>query len=140
MANFTLEIQNDNTNEVIREMERKVAKALEAVGIQCSSHAKQNITAATRIATGTMRNTINHVVRTDEGAVYVGTNTRYAIYHEYGTGIYADGGGGRKTPWVYKDAKGEYHRTRGIKPIHFLKNAVQDHANEYKQIIEKHLK
>ena len=69
MANFTLEIQNDHSDEVIREMERKAAQALEAIGIQCSSHAKQIITAASRVDTGTMRNTINHVVRTDEGAV-----------------------------------------------------------------------
>ena len=75
-----------------------------------------------------------------EEAVYIGTNTKYAIYNEYGTGIYAEGGKGRKSPWVYKGSDGKTHVTRGMKPLHFLRNAVQDHKDEYKAIAEKYLK
>ena len=132
------QITADNSAEVLRELETKIEAALEACGNQAVSHAKQNITEAGRVDTGAMRNSMTHQVEDD--TCYVGTNNEYAIYHEYGTGIYTDGGGGRQTPWFYVDAKGEGHFTHGMKPIHFLKNALADHKDEYKAIIEQQLK
>ena len=131
---FTL---TDNSEEVIRALEIQMDAALEAVGNQAVSHAKRNITRAGRRKTGNLVNSMNHHVWGD--TCYVGTNTKYAIYHEFGTGIYAEGGKGRKTPWTYKDEKGDTHCTRGIKPIHFLKDAVSNHTQEYIEIIKKYL-
>lgn len=40
----------------------------------------------------------------------------YAIYVEYGTGIYAEGPGGSRAkhiPWRYQDANGQWHTTKG---------------------------
>lgn len=138
MADITIAV--DNSDRVLNELERNVQAALEACGQQAVSHAKQNITAASRVDTGAMRNSVNHRVNTAEGVLYVGTNQEYAIYNEYGTGIYTDGGRGRKTPWRYVDAKGVGHWTHGMKPIHFLKNAIANNVNEYKSIIEEYLK
>ncbi|PTK57451.1 hypothetical protein BUZ33_00685 [Staphylococcus haemolyticus] len=48
------------------------------------------------------------------GVINVGAD--YAIYVEYGTGIYAEGPGGsraKKIPWSYKDADGKWHTTKG---------------------------
>ena len=129
----------DNSAEAIREKNAAVEAALEAMGFQAETHAKQNITSAGRVDTSAMRNSVNHSVAADEEVVYVGTNIEYAIYHEYGTGIHAEGGRGRQTPWTYKDKKGQWHRTKGMKAIHFLRNAVQDHIDEYKRIAEKYL-
>lgn len=136
MADFKIAV--DNSDEVLRNLERNVQAALEACGQQAVSHAKENITAASRVDTGAMRNSINHKVQGD--TCYVGTNTEYAIYNEFGTGIHAEGGKGRKTPWMYVDVKGVGHWTRGMKPIHFLKNAIADHINQYVSIVEEHLK
>ena len=140
MADF--EITVDNTNEVLRTLAEKIDAAMEAVGNQAVSHAKQNLTAASRVDTGALRNSISHVSYGEEteGECYVGTNQEYAIYHEVGTGVYAEGGGGRKTPWAYQDAKGHWHRTRGVTPVHYIKNAMANHQDEYKEIIEKVLK
>lgn len=124
----------DHTDEVDAALQDAIEAALEAMGQQAVSYAKSNITAAGRVDTGAMRNSLSHAVATDENAVYVGTNNEYAPFHELGTGIYLEGGGGRQTPWAYQDAKGEWHRTRGLRPIHFLKNAVQDHAGDLEQI------
>ncbi len=30
-----------------------------------------------------------------------------------------------KTPWVFKDSKGEWHKTSGMQPSHFLKKAIE---------------
>ena len=125
----------DNSEQTISAMERAVKAGLTAVGQMASSHARQIITAASRIDTGTMRNSIDFKVQ--EHTVYVGTNTSYAIYHEMGTGVYI--AGGRKSPWAYKDAEGQWHWTRGVRPLHFLKNAVSNFVEEYKAIIRRFL-
>lgn len=130
----------DHSPEVNAKLEEALEAALEAVGNQAVSHAKSIITRESRVDTGALRNSVNHAVDMDEKCVYVGTNMEYAIYHEFGTGIYTDGGRGRQSPWAYQDAKGNWHRTRGIKPIHFLRDAVQDHIKEYQQIMEAEIR
>ncbi len=91
---------------------------------------------ATPVDTGNLRNSISHKVTED--AVYIGTNTEYAPYVEFGTGKYYPGG--RPDSWVYQDDKGNWHRTEGSKAQPFLKPAVADHAQQYRQIIEREMK
>lgn len=131
---------NDFTEEVLKALNEQLAAGLEAVGNQAVSHAKRNLTAAGRVDSGVLRNSIMHQVVMSEKAVYIGSNVHYAIYNEMGTGIYTDGGGGRQTPWSYKDYKGNWHTTSGMKPTHFLKEAAQDHPYEYRAIMERYLK
>ena len=139
------EITVDNTADVLRELETRDQAALEACGIQAVGHAQDIITAniprsakSWYTPTGKLRDNIDYKVKGKE--CYVGTNTKYAIYNEFGTGIYVEGGGGRQTPWAYKDKEGNVHWTRGMKPIHFLKNALANHVAEYKSIMEEYLK
>lgn len=139
MAEFSIKI-TDNSPEVLAALQEQVEAALEAVGNQAVSHSKSIVTSESRVDTGALRNSISHEVSGDEKTVYVGTNQEYAIYNEYGTGIYLDGGGGRQTPWSYKDKRGNWHRTRGMRPIHFLRDAIAKHLDEYKQIIEQFLR
>lgn len=129
----------DNSEQVLHALDSQIQAAFEAVGNNAVSHAKSNITSAGRVDTGALRNSMTHLVDMGEKALYVGTNSEYAIYNEMGTGIYLDGGGGRTTPWRYQDGKGNWHTTRGIRPIHFLKNAIADHLNEYRAIIRQYL-
>lgn len=68
----------------------------------------------------------------------------YPIYIEYGTGIYAEGGNGRKTPWVWvgSDASVKWrgaHRTRGMRPQPFLRPALEENRDVCLQIIREHL-
>lgn len=120
----------DNSEATLRAFERGTRAALEACGQQAASHGKQNITAAGRVDTGALRNSVNSAVAGKDA--YVGTNMSYAKFHEMGTGVYV--GGGRTSPWAYQGADGEWHWTRGVSPIHFIKNAVADHVAEYRQI------
>lgn len=123
----------DRSAQVLQEMEQRKKAALEACGQQAASYAKNTITAAGRIQTDTMRGSITHQVQGN--SVDVGTNTSYAIYHEMGTGRYI--AGGRKSPWAYQDAEGEWHWTHGVPPLHMIKNAVANHVNTFKQIITR---
>ena len=59
--------------------------------------------------------------------LYVGTNVEYAAYVEYGTGLFAEGGEGRKTPWVYYNEKlGRFVRTHGNPPQPYLRPAARN--------------
>lgn len=120
----------DNSEETLRAFQQASLAALEACGQQAASHAKANVTSASRVNTGAMRNSINSAVSGKNA--YVGTNISYAKFHEMGTGIYI--AGGRKSPWAYQGPDGEWHWTRGIPPIHFIKRSVEEHIAEYKQI------
>ena len=50
------------------------------------------------------------------------------------TGIFAEKGNGRKTPWVWKDFNGKWHFTRGMAPRPFLRPAVEEHIDELREI------
>jgi len=53
----------------------------------------------------------------------------YAIYHEFGTGIYAESGDGRQTPWVYFYQKlGHFVTTVGMRARPFFRPVIQDDA------------
>lgn len=70
-------------------------------------------------------------------AVYVGSNSEYAVYHEMGTGKHAEGGGGRPTPWVYRGADGKYYRTEGMKPKPFIRPAFEENMSEFERIAKE---
>lgn len=124
----------DNSQAVLKAMQQAVEKALEECGLVAEGYAKK----LAPVDTGNLRNSISHKVDPEEPAVYIGTNSSYAAYQEFGTGIYTEGG--RDTPWVYQDEKGNWHWTRGNKAQPFLKPSVADHQKQYSQIIEQELK
>lgn len=85
--------------------------------------------------TGELRNSLTHQVVGDVG--YVGTNLLYAPYVEFGTGIFAEGGKGRKdVPWVYCDAKGQFHSTYGMKPNPYLRPALDENREMIEEIFK----
>lgn len=126
---------NDYSADVLNEFHDAVLRALERCGEQAEGYAKD----LAPVDTGAGRNSISHKVDESEPAAYIGTNLDYMIYQELGTGIYAEGGGGRPTPWVYQDDEGNYHWTRGNPAQPFLAPAVKDHAQTYRNIIEDEL-
>lgn len=58
----------------------------------------------------------------------------YAIYVEYGTGIYAQEGNGRQTPWVYFSEKlGRYVYTRGMKAQPYWTPAIEAGSRHFER-------
>lgn len=125
---------NDYSAEVLNEFHDAVLRALERCGEQAEGYAKD----LAPVDTGNLRNSISHTVDEDEPAVYIGSNVEYAAYVELGTGKYTEGG--RPTPWVYQDDNGNWHWTRGNPAQPFLKPAVAEHAQTYRNIIEDEMK
>ena len=124
----------DNSKEVSDNIKAALLRGLETCGLVAEGYAKK----LAPVDTGNLRNSITHTVDEEEPAAYIGSNVEYASYVCLGTGKYVSGG--RPTPWVYQDEKGNWHRTHGQKAQPYLKPAVADHANEYRKIIEKELK
>ena len=109
-----IDIENDHSDEVIRELERKVSLILESWGMTGEKYAKL----ASPVDTGNLRRSITYEPDDSEDAVYIGTNVEYAPYQELGTS---------KHP-AANDGRG------------FLRPAVFDHLKEYQQIAESILK
>ena len=123
----------DHSAEVSAAIKAALLRGLEKVGLVAEGYAKK----LCPVDTGNLRNSITHEVDDGEPAAIIGTDNSYAAYVCLGTGKYADGG--RPTPWVYKDAKGQFHWTAGNKAQPFLKPAVSDHAEQYRDILKKEL-
>lgn len=122
-----------NTDLVREALEKAKYYALDAIGMKAEGYAKQE----TPVNLGRLRNSMTHVVQ--DNSVYVGTNmgNEYGIYVEFGTGIYASEGNGRKDPWVYFDKKtGKFRLTRGSKPHHMIRRAATEHTDEYREIVK----
>lgn len=143
----------DHSKEIIDETGLAIQAALEIIGGKLERYAKQELTASGAVDTGLLRNSVTYVVSggspsiqtyhadrgssgktagskstgsvrigryrgtmgsPDENAVYVGTNVEYAPYIEFGTSR--------------------------MKPRPYLRPAVQNHLQEFKQIIANLLK
>lgn len=126
----------DNKAAIEEAMKNQVNAWLEAIGEDAASTAAEFCP----VDTGRLKSSISSAVDENEQAVYIGTNVEYAKYHEFGTGKYAEGGGGRAKPWAYQDANGEWHWTAGVPARHFLQFGCTAHQDQYKQMLEAALK
>ena len=107
-----------------------IKKALTKSALLVEADAKTNCP----VDTGLLRSSITHNVYDDYAEV--GTNFSYAPYVEHGTGLFADAGNGRKTPWRYQDADGQWHTTIGQHPQPFLGPALDANKQKIEQIFQ----
>ena len=120
-----------------------VIKAIEKIGInwleEASGELEAQVKRNTKVDTGKTKGSWKHSVDKANMEAKVGSNYENAIWEEFGTGIYASGGNGRKTPWTYKDEKG-FHKTRGKKPRRALQNAINQKEAEIIDILKRKLR
>lgn len=87
--------------------------------------------------TGELRRSITSKVEDGVGIVF--TPLEYAPYVEYGTGLFAEEGGRKDVPWHYKDEKGEWHSTSGMKPHPYMRPALNENRDKIVEIIKEGL-
>ena len=122
----------DNSQRILTAMERGKRKALTAIGATAETHAKENITADKLIDTGRLRNSITYAT-----GDYLGSGT----YSDNNGNTYSDATA-RNTPKNDEVAIGsnvEYAAytelgTQHITAHHYLKRAVTEHKDEYKNL------
>lgn len=110
-----------NLKEVTSKIELEIYKALEEASGAVEKQVKQN----QRVDTGQTKGSWNHYVSAAKHEAYIGSNYQNAIWEEFGTGIHALNGNGRKTPWVYTPDNGRtFYRTKGKRPLRPLYRAM----------------
>ena len=88
--------------------------------------------------TGELRRSITSKVEGTKGIVF--TPLEYAPYVEFGTGLFAENGNGRKdVPWWYKDDRGEWHSTRGMKPQPYMRPALNENREQIIKLLKEGL-
>lgn len=139
----------DNSESVKQLLAETVHNILDQWGLLVMSYAKK--LAGRHVDTSRLINSITYEVDDAQETVTIGTNVQsdsgtwpngyeaqpspYPIYVELGTGIFAEKGNGRPTPWYWYDMKTkQWHFTRGVKPRPFLRPAVEDHIDELREI------
>ena len=113
------DMENDFSALIEEAVFSQIERALEKVGLTAERYAKLACPVGTPESTGkkgymggTLRNSISHTH--DKNTAYIGTNVEYAPYVEMGT------------------------KKMAAKP--YLKPAIADHLQEYKNTIEQELK
>lgn len=132
----------DNSAEVLAELERAKARALETIGLKAEGYAKRLCPVGTVESTGikgyrggTLRNSITHTV--DGDVLSVGSNIPYAAFVELGTGPHFE----PPPDWETFTSKRGSGVGRGyVKPRRYLQPAIEEHKDEYKTIAENELK
>lgn len=124
----------DNSSAVNAAIERAIAAGLEEAGGEFEAQAKRN----SRVDTGDTKSSFGYEV--DGHAVFVGSNAENAIWEEFGTGIHAEKGDGRKKPWVYKDRFGNFRRTNGKRGTKALCKAMKSKSDLAKRLVEAKLR
>ncbi len=90
--------------------------------------------------TGALRRSITSKIE-ENGKDILGvvfTPLEYAPYKEYGTGLFAEDGKGRKdVPWEYEDEKGVWHSTSGMKPDPFMRPALNENREKILELLKE---
>jgi hypothetical protein len=118
----------DNTVAVKAALTEAAAAFLLEAGGEVAAEAARN----SRVRTGRTQRSYSYNV-VDDTTVEVGSPHENAIWEEFGTGAYAEKGGGRSDAWVYQDLNGDWYRTRGKRPTRTLRNAYDSKKGAIKQ-------
>lgn len=111
--NAYIKIVQDNSHLVAQMLPTAIGRALEKIGLLAEGHVIGYMTKEHIVDTGRLRNSITHAVQSDKSVV-VGTNVKYGRYVHEGV-----------------------HRRKG-RP--FLTAPIQEHRDEYREILEKEMK
>lgn len=144
--NFNYDIKfTDNTPQLHEALDSWAERVLTIWGMTVQDYAQLLAPPGTEDSTGiegyvggALKQSLTYAVDLAKKTVTIGSNLFYSVYVELGTGIFAEKGNGRKTPWVWKDFNGKWHFTRGMKAANdgkgFLRPAVEEHIDELREI------
>ena len=106
---------------LFKDFSKEVQEKINALGVSWLEEASGEVEAQTKrntkVDTGKTKNSWEHRVHEHRLEAEVGSRYKNALWEEFGTGIYALNGDGRKdVPWFYKTPDGKGHLTSGKKP------------------------
>ena len=118
----------DYSKIVINKLNNNAVQWLEEASGELEAQTKRN----TKVDTGKTKGSWEHRVNESKMEAEVGSRYKNALWEEFGTGIYAINGDGRKdVPWVYKNPNdGKFYATVGKKPRRALYKAYTSLKNK----------
>ena len=118
----------DYSKIVINKFNNNAVQWLEEASGELEAQTKRN----TKVDTGKTKGSWEHRVNESKMEAEVGSRYKNALWEEFGTGIYALNGDGRKdVPWVYKNPKdNKFYATVGKKPRRALYRAYTSLKNK----------
>ena len=116
-------------HEVQDEIKESIKRALEICGGMAERHAVQNIHKNRSIRTSTLVNSITHQMEGDD-TVAIGTNVSYAPFVELGH---------HQEPGRYVPAIGKRLKASFVPAKPFLRPAVENHEDAYRNVIATEL-
>jgi len=128
-----------NALKAKRELFMKEKRALHAAGIVINKHVTLNIDMLGIIDTGRLKGSYGFKVDMKHLVVHNGTNVEYAVYQEFGTGIFAEGGLGRQTPWAFQLPNGNWVTTQGQVARPHLRPAYTQNIDEIHRAMNREL-
>lgn len=108
--------------------------------LEASGELEAQVKRNTAVVTGKTKGSWRYKINAADKTAVVGSDYQNAIWEEFGTGIYAEAGDGRKTPWAYKDDEGNWIKTRGKRPKRALKKAFASQKSKLVKALEMKLK
>lgn len=117
------------TKEFLSHHQEAVNRALEKCGGTAEAHAVVNITRNRSVDTGRLRGSITHK-QIDDNTEAVGSNVEYAPYVELGH---------HQTPGRYVPAIKKRLKASWVNPKPYLRPAIDEHREEYTNIIKTEL-
>ena len=107
--NITFEDNSIKIKDILND--NCISYLYEAAG-ELEAQVKRN----TAVDSGQLKSSWTHKVSKAGLTATIGSPLENAIWEEFGTGEYALNGDGRKTPWIYQDRYGVWHKTTGKYP------------------------
>lgn len=159
---------HDYTSKCVGEIRSRITNAVEAIGDAGEGYAVKNLmSGGLKHPTGALSDSVTHEVEIngDHYTAIVGTNKKYGVYLELGTGKYY-AGGGRKGYWVFVPGSGgggsgghkiytlekakqvmailrkkgiEAYYTDGMRPHPWLKPVLNEHGKDFLAILKQYL-
>lgn len=122
------------------EVKTKINDALIAALHEASGEIVSQTARNTRVDTGQTKGSFEYVVDESKLESTIGSPLENAIWEEFGTGLQALNGDGRKTAWRYQDARGNWHTTTGKKGTRAFFNAFEKLKNSIVKLFESKMK
>lgn len=119
---------------VFKDFSQEVIDKINACGVawleEASGAVEGQTKKNTKVDTGKTKGSWEHIVHDHKLEAEVGSRYKNAIWEEFGTGIYALNGDGRKTKWVYTPDGQHFYTTVGKKPRRPFHNAYSSLKNK----------
>lgn len=149
----------DNTEAVLRELRENALKGLEIIGERAESYAAENCSPVGARGNhfpaeliSEIRQSLTHNVDRDKMTVSIGTSRNIGAFAELGTGnlynppkekwvevVVQKGPHSGLDHWWFRDKNGDWEMGLPIPASPYIRPAIADHLDEYKNILETEL-